>query len=198
MIVMDGKEYCLSCGTKATPRRRHARFIRGIDTARALRHVPAAAIAFVPQEGNIFPSMTIMENLEIGSYIDRSGMKARIEQVMQRMPELAIKRRGGRAPCPVGSANCWRWHGTDGGPQDPAARRADRRAFAGRRREAVRYGSCDRRRRCRRPSWLNKNALHALEISDRAYILVDGRNSRDGPSAQLMADPDIRRIFLGD
>jgi len=37
--------------------------------------------------------MTIMENLEIGSYIDRSGMKARIEQVMQRMPELAIKRR---------------------------------------------------------------------------------------------------------
>jgi len=45
---------------------------------------------------------------------------------------------------------------------------------------------------------VEQNALHALEISDRAYILVDGRNSRDGPSAQLMADPDIRRIFLGD
>jgi branched-chain amino acid transport system ATP-binding protein/neutral amino acid transport system ATP-binding protein len=44
---------------------------------------------------------------------------------------------------------------------------------------------------------VEQNANEALEISDRAYILVDGRNSRDGDARALAADPEIRRIFLG-
>jgi branched-chain amino acid transport system ATP-binding protein len=44
---------------------------------------------------------------------------------------------------------------------------------------------------------VEQNAREALTIADRAYILVDGRNHRDGAAAALAADPDIRRIFLG-
>jgi branched-chain amino acid transport system ATP-binding protein/neutral amino acid transport system ATP-binding protein len=44
---------------------------------------------------------------------------------------------------------------------------------------------------------VEQNASEALAVADRAYILVDGRNHRSGPAAQLAADPDIRRIFLG-
>ena len=44
---------------------------------------------------------------------------------------------------------------------------------------------------------VEQNASEALAIADRAYILVDGRNSRSGSAAELAADPDIRRIFLG-
>jgi branched-chain amino acid transport system ATP-binding protein len=44
---------------------------------------------------------------------------------------------------------------------------------------------------------VEQNAGEALTIASRAYILVDGRNHRDGPAAALAADPDIRRIFLG-
>ena len=44
---------------------------------------------------------------------------------------------------------------------------------------------------------VEQNANEALAIAGRGYILVDGRNSRDGPAAALRADPDIRRIFLG-
>ena len=44
---------------------------------------------------------------------------------------------------------------------------------------------------------VEQNAREALTIAHRAYILVDGRNHRDGPAAALAGDPDIRRIFLG-
>jgi branched-chain amino acid transport system ATP-binding protein/neutral amino acid transport system ATP-binding protein len=44
---------------------------------------------------------------------------------------------------------------------------------------------------------VEQNALEALAIAARAYILVDGRNARAGPAAQLAADPEVRRIFLG-
>jgi branched-chain amino acid transport system ATP-binding protein/neutral amino acid transport system ATP-binding protein len=44
---------------------------------------------------------------------------------------------------------------------------------------------------------VEQNALAALGLAARGYILVLGRNSRDGPAAALAADPDIRRIFLG-
>jgi branched-chain amino acid transport system ATP-binding protein/neutral amino acid transport system ATP-binding protein len=44
---------------------------------------------------------------------------------------------------------------------------------------------------------VEQNASEALAVSNRAYILVDGRTSRTGPARELAADPDIRRIFLG-
>ncbi|HWD35520.1 MAG TPA: ABC transporter ATP-binding protein, partial [Casimicrobiaceae bacterium] len=44
---------------------------------------------------------------------------------------------------------------------------------------------------------VEQNAREALTVADRAYILVDGRNHRDGAAAALAADPDIRRVFLG-
>jgi ABC-type branched-subunit amino acid transport system ATPase component len=44
---------------------------------------------------------------------------------------------------------------------------------------------------------VEQNALEALALSDRAYIFVDGRNHRSGPAAELAADPEVRRIFLG-
>ena len=44
---------------------------------------------------------------------------------------------------------------------------------------------------------VEQNALQALTIASRGYILVDGKNSRSGPARELAADPDVRRIFLG-
>ena len=44
---------------------------------------------------------------------------------------------------------------------------------------------------------VEQNATEALAIAHRGYILVDGRNSRNGAAADLAADPDMRRIFLG-
>ena len=44
---------------------------------------------------------------------------------------------------------------------------------------------------------VEQNAHEALEVADRAYLLVDGRNRSEGAAATLAADPEIRRLFLG-
>ena len=44
---------------------------------------------------------------------------------------------------------------------------------------------------------VEQSASDALAISHRAYVLVDGRNSRSGPARELAADSDIKRLFLG-
>ena len=44
---------------------------------------------------------------------------------------------------------------------------------------------------------VEQNAMEALAIADRAYVLVDGRTAASGVASTLAADPDIRRVFLG-
>ncbi len=50
-------------------------------------------IGFVPQEANVFASMTVRENLEMGGLIERARTRARIEALFARFPMLAVKRR---------------------------------------------------------------------------------------------------------
>ena len=56
------------------------------------RAIAQAGVAFVPQEANIFPALTIRENLEIGGYLDPTQIRARIEATFARFPMLAEKR----------------------------------------------------------------------------------------------------------
>ena len=44
---------------------------------------------------------------------------------------------------------------------------------------------------------VEQNALEAMLVSDRAIVLVDGRNEREGPAPALARDPAIRKLFLG-
>lgn len=44
---------------------------------------------------------------------------------------------------------------------------------------------------------VEQNAIEALQVSDRAEVLVDGRNARSGKAGDLSADPEIRKLFLG-
>jgi branched-chain amino acid transport system ATP-binding protein len=44
---------------------------------------------------------------------------------------------------------------------------------------------------------VEQNAKQALEIADRAYVLVQGANAHTGTGKDLLADPEVRRSFLG-
>jgi branched-chain amino acid transport system ATP-binding protein/neutral amino acid transport system ATP-binding protein len=44
---------------------------------------------------------------------------------------------------------------------------------------------------------VEQNALDALAIADRGYLLVDGCNAREGPAEALVADAEVRHAFLG-
>ena len=164
---------------------------------REAREIARLGVAYVPQEQNIFPTMTVRENLEIGGYVDPKASARRIEQAFARFPMLARRRRvqaralsGGERQV-LAMAMALMVEPTLLLLDEPSAGlspMAAERLFADI--AAINDAGMS-------IAMVEQNAREALTIADRAYILVDGRNHRDGRAAALAADPDIRRIFLG-
>src|SRR5699024_5528894 len=63
-----------------------------ITTARPEQMV-RRGVAYVPQEHNIFPSLSVQENLEMGAYLMKGDLKPRLERIYQLFPRLAERRR---------------------------------------------------------------------------------------------------------
>jgi len=163
----------------------------------APREISRRGVAYVPQEQNIFPTMSVRENLEMGGFVDPKGSARRIEQAFARFPMLAERRRvqarslsgGERQVLAMAMAlmvepQLLLLDEPSAGLSPIAAQRLFDDIVA-----INRTGISI--------AMVEQNAREALTVADRAYILVDGRNHREGPAADLAADPDIRRIFLG-
>ena len=161
------------------------------------RAIAALGVAFVPQEQNVFPSLTVRENLEMGGFLDRVGSRARIDAILARFPVLAEKRRqaartlsGGQRQV-LAMAMALMVEPSVLLLDEPSAGLAPRAAaelfetITGIHRDGVAI------------AMVEQNAREALRLSHRGYILVDGRNSLTGPAADLALNPDVRRIFLG-
>jgi branched-chain amino acid transport system ATP-binding protein/neutral amino acid transport system ATP-binding protein len=161
------------------------------------REVSRRGIAFVPQEQNIFATLSVRENLEMGGWLEPASTRARIDDVFSRFPMLAEHR--GRAARTLSGgqrqvlamAMALMVHPVLLLLDEPSAGLSPIAADAlfAMIREISRDGIAI--------AMVEQNAAQALEIADRASILVDGRNNRDGVAAVLAADPEIRRIFLG-
>ena len=161
------------------------------------REVTGRGVAYVPQEHNVFPTMTVRENLEMGGYADPRGIGRRVDGVMQRFPVLARKRRqaartlsgGERQILAMGMAlmvaPVLLLLDEPSAGLSPVAAQELFRTIQAIGAEGVTV------------ALVEQNAGEALAIAHRGYILVDGRNRSDGPAAALAADPEIRRIFLG-
>ena len=166
-------------------------------TGRAPREISALGVAFVPQEANVFPSLSVRENLEMGGFVDPRGTRAKIDAILARFPVLAEKRRhaartlsGGQRQI-LAMAMALMVAPTVLLLDEPSAGLAPRAAevlF-----ETIRAINADGVAIV----MVEQNAREALTLAARAYILVDGRNSRSGAAADLASDPDVRRIFLG-
>jgi branched-chain amino acid transport system ATP-binding protein len=166
-------------------------------TGRLPRDIARAGLAYVPQEHNIFPTMSVRENLEMGGYVEPKAVPARIEQAFARFPVLAAKRRhaartlsgGERQMLAMAMALMVE-------PRillldEPSAGLSPLAA------EKLFDAIVDINKAGLSIGMVEQNASEALAISHRGYILVDGRNSRTGEAQALAADPEIRRIFLG-
>jgi len=157
----------------------------------------AKGMAFVPQTQNIFTSMTVEENLEMGAYLRRDDIKATLEQVYTLFPILRDKRRqaagelsgGQRQQVAVGRALMTQ-------PQllmldEPTAGVSP----------IVMDELFDRIIQVARAGitilMVEQNARQALEIADMGYVLVQGANAFTGTGAELLADPQVRQSFLG-
>lgn len=154
-------------------------------------------MGFVPQVANVFPTMTVEENLEMGAFIRDDDFRATLDQVYALFPAVADKRRqnagelsgGQRQQVAVGRALMTQ-------PKllmldEPTAGVSP----------IVMDELFDRIIEIARTGisilMVEQNARQALEIADIGYVLVQGANRYTGTGAELMADPDVRRTFLG-
>ncbi|TMQ14845.1 MAG: ABC transporter ATP-binding protein [Candidatus Rokuibacteriota bacterium] len=161
------------------------------------REISALGVAFVPQERNVFPTLSVRENLEMGGYLEPRRSRARIEAIFARFPLLAERRRHAARTLSGGQRQTLAMAMALmvapallllDEPSAGLAPLAAERLF-----ETIRAINADGVAIV----MVEQNALEALAIARRGYILVDGRNSRTGEAAALAGDPDVRRIFLG-
>lgn len=157
----------------------------------------AKGMAFVPQTHNVFTSMTVEENLEMGAFLRKDDIRATMEQVYDLFPVLKDKRRqpagelsgGQRQQVAVGRALMTQPkllmldEPTAGVSPIVMDELFDRII------EVARTGISI--------LMVEQNARQALEIADVGYVLVQGANAYTDTGAALLANPEVRRTFLG-
>ena len=173
----------------------------GEDLTRAsARRVLELGIAHCPEGRRVFPYMTVRENLEMGAYLrrDAAGIEADMQRLFERFPILG-ERRGQAA-------------GTlSGGEQQMLA---ISRALMSRPKLVlfdepslglapnIVEHTFDIIRAIREEGttvvMVEQNALAALELSDRAYVMEQGRVTLSGTGRELLDDPHVQKAYLGD
>jgi len=157
----------------------------------------AKGMGFVPQTNNIFPSMTVEENLEMGAFIRTDDFRDTMAQVYDLFPILKDKRRqaagelsgGQRQQVAVGRALMTR----------PTVLMLDEPTAGVS--PIVMDELFDRIIEIARTGisilMVEQNARQALEIAHKGYVLVQGANRFTDTGQALLADPEVRRSFLG-
>ncbi len=166
-------------------------------TALNPRERVAQGMGFVPQTSNVFPSLTVQENLEMGAYLREDDFSGTMEQIFGLFPILRQKRRqpagelsgGQRQQVAVGRALMTQpkvlmldepTAGVSPIVMDELFDKILEIASTG---LAI--------------LMVEQNARQALNIADKGYVLVQGRNRFTDTGAALLADPDVRQTFLG-
>ncbi|MCZ8334885.1 MAG: ABC transporter ATP-binding protein [Rhodobacteraceae bacterium] len=157
----------------------------------------AKGMGFVPQTHNIFTSLTVEENLEMGAFIRRDDFKDTMAQVYDLFPILKQKRLqpagelsgGQRQQVAVGRALM----------TQPKVLMLDEPTAGVS--PIVMDELFDRIIEVARTGisilMVEQNARQALEIADKGYVLVQGANRYTDTGKALLADPEVRRSFLG-
>jgi branched-chain amino acid transport system ATP-binding protein len=156
-------------------------------------------LGYVPQGRVVFTQMTVRENLEMGAYLERDKAKvqAAMEWVFALFPRLGERLRqragsmsgGEQQMLAMGRALMMR-------PKmlmldEPSLGLSPRLV------DEVFDKTVELARAGLTVMLVEQNAARALEISDRGYVLELGRNRFEGRGPDLLANPDVRRLYLG-
>jgi branched-chain amino acid transport system ATP-binding protein len=174
-VVFDGNEITNSLPDKLVPK----------------------GLSFVPQEKNVFTTMTVQENLEMGGFIRRDDLTGTLEEIYAMFPVLAEKRKQ-----PAGELS--------GGQRQMVAMG---RALMSKPKLLM----LDEPSAGLSPKYVleifehivtvnkagvgilmvEQNARQALAFASRGFVLASGQNRYTGTGAELIADPEVAKSFLG-
>ena len=154
-------------------------------------------MGFVPQTDNVFRSMTVHENLEMGAFVRDDDISGTLDEVYGLFPALRDKRRqpagelsgGQRQQVAIGRALMNRprvlmLDEPSAGVSPIVTHELFERIL-----DIARSGVA--------VLIVEQNARQALELADKGYVLVQGRNRFTGTGQTLLANPEVRKSFLG-
>jgi neutral amino acid transport system ATP-binding protein len=154
-------------------------------------------MCYVPQIVNVFPSLSVEENLEMGAFVRDGDLKPLKEKIFSMFPKLRDRRRqragtlsgGERQMLAMGKALML----------DPSLLLLDEPSAAlspilvtqvFEQIKKVNQAGCA-------IVLVEQNARKALEMADRGYVLVSGRDAISGPGHELLNDPEVGDLYLG-
>jgi len=154
-------------------------------------------MSYVPQTENVFPSLTINENLEMGAYVRRDGLRDRLERVYDLFPDIAPRRaeRAGRL---------------SGGQRqmlalaralmlDPKVLLLDEpsASLSPKMVDSIFEKIGDINRGGTAILLVEQNAKEALSFASRAYVLAMGENRFEGEAKEMLDNEEVGKLYLG-
>ncbi|MGE0731332.1 MAG: ABC transporter ATP-binding protein [Acidimicrobiia bacterium] len=166
-------------------------------TGRKAHELVERGVGFVPQTRNVFPSLTVTENLEMGCFLKPSLFRERLDYVFELFPRLAERASfrsgslsgGERQMVAMGRALMLKptvllldepSAGLSPALQDQVflqCRAINRTGVA--------------------ILMVEQNARRCLQVADRGYVLDQGRDAYNGPGRALLEDPKVIELYLG-
>ena len=173
-------------------------FINGLEKTNTPTHqIVSEGVGYVPQVENVFPSLTIEENLEIGSWSVKDNIKQSISKIFDDFPMLKERQKdkagnlsGGQrqilalARALVTSPSILLLDEPSAGLSPVAIKEVF---------EIVKEINS----RGVAILLVEQNATRALNFSDRGYVLDQGRNAYQGKGQELLKDPRVVDLYLG-
>ena len=167
-------------------------------TARPTSQLVPRGISAVPQSRNVFPSLTVAENLDIGTYAAAPKNRRAVEErILTLFPDLRTKLKqpagelsgGQRQMVAIGRALM----------SEPKLLLLDEptAGLSPAYLEKIFDLILDVRKTGVTILMVEQNAKQALRIADQAHVLVNGKNAISGSGAELLANDEVRRSFLG-
>ena len=166
-------------------------------TNQATNQLVRKGVGFVPQTNNVFPSLTIEENLQMGLFLKPKEFQSRVAEMWDLFPMLAERRRqragslsGGERQS-VAMARALMMNPKVLLLDEPSAGLSPVRQDE----------TFIRTRQINRTGvtiiMVEQNARRCLQICDRAYVLDQGKNAYEGPGRELANDPKVIELYLG-
>ena len=154
-------------------------------------------VCYVPQTNNVFPTLTVQENLEMGAYIRKDDFRPRLLEIYEMFPPLAEKKKqvagelsGGQRQM-VAMGKALMLEPTILMLDEPTAGLSP--IYRNEIFQIIRQINASGV-----PILMvEQNAKQSLAIANRGYVLVDGRNRTTGKGIDLLNDPEIAKMFLG-